>query len=167
MHKFIPFLLIVILTILSPACSENNTGVPMQNNFKTDVALLKKLIELPKEPLTVKWQTGDTVTPQSQSLAPGPTDWGLIAIIEFKSNDLAELVSSTAAVTNKKAAILPENLMWDWVKQALGTSSKKADKYYTLDGTPRNVDIFSRSPLLHGYWIQLEDNSILLYLETQ
>ena len=167
MRQFNLFLVIAALAFLSPACSKNNTDVPMQNNIKTDVELLRKFIQLPKEPLTVKWQTEDAVPLKSQFLAPGPTDWNLVAILEFKPNDLAELTASTDVIDNKEAAVLLENFMRDWVEQALGAGSKKVNKHYSFDGTVRNADIFAREPLLHGYWVQLQDNTILLLLHTK
>ena len=165
-RTFIPFPLIAALVFLSPACSENNTGVPMQNNAKTDVELLRKFIELPKAPLSVKWQTGDMVTAQNQSTL-GPKDWGLVAILEFKSDDITELAAASGVIENKKTVALPETFMWDWVKPALGVHSEKVNHYYPLEGTARKADVFSRSPLLNGYWVQLQGNTILLYLYTR
>jgi len=164
--KFFNFFFIVTLIWISQGCNENNNDVQMHNDANTDVKQLRKFIQLPKEPVTVKWQSGDVVATSDQSV-PGPKDWGLVAVLEFKPNDISELIVLSNVKEQSRAASLPENFMWDWVEQVLDAKSKKINNFYKIDGAARNADIFVRTPLLNGYWVEFKENTILLYLYTR
>ena len=53
------------------------------------------------------------------------------------------------------------------IEQVLDAKSKKINNYYQIDGAARNADIFVRTPLLNGYWVEFKENTILLYLYTR
>ena len=163
MHKKkYKILIINLLLLLVLSCSDNNNGKPMPT-AKTDINTLQKLINLPKKPVKATWETGNIV--KGDSTIPGPEDWALIAYLEFDKNDLDELIKQSNEYTNKTASI-PKSHFGSWLPDDINSkfSNDSSGKYYQSNSAIFDAALFTKSPLLNGFLMPVNETGLLLYL---
>jgi len=156
-HLFITSLILLILS-----CSDNNNGKSMLT-ANTDIDTLVKFINLPKTPIKATWETGDII--KGNSTVPGPKDWALIALLEFDKNDVTEFIKQSTSNTSKTANI-PKSHFSSWLPVEISSkfSIDSSGGYYQSSSTTHDATLFSKSPLLNGFYIQLNETELLLYL---
>jgi len=154
------FITSLILLILS--CSDNNNGkmMPIAN---TDIDTLQKFINLPKTPIKATWETGDIV--KGNSNVPGPKDWALIALLEFDKNDIIEIIKQSTTNASKTANI-PKSHFSTWLPDEISSqfSIDSSGGYYQSSSATHDASLFSKSPLLNGFYIPVNETDLLLYL---
>ena len=163
-YKYVASMLFLLSAF---GCSQDNTGEKMSTNSsqpQTEIATLERLINFPVKPVTVKWQVNNVVV--GQSTAPGPSDWGVVALINVKEEDLKILTAKTSPNT---AASMPANAVQPWLAEIIKSKFKldETGKFYTSQVATLNAEQFFKSPLLSGAAFVVSGNEILVYLQTQ
>lgn len=130
---------------------------------KTDLDMLEKLISLPAMPIEAHWYTADIIRSPIDSI--GPTDWGLVAKIEFAAQDLNKIIESAEVRTDVS---IPSHLPLASIDSSAEKSFqiKQNEKFYYTDLPAYRASSFIKDPLLNGVLYKLSDNILLIYLHT-
>lgn len=123
---------------------------------ETDASKLARLIRLPYQPLSVRWQTAER---------PGGNDWSLTALLELSKDDVTDLLRSSTRL--ESGAQVDRGHLVAWFPGSLRRKYEGAPgdsvvvEAAHLDPAPfLAVD---RSPLVHGDAIVFEQEG-LVYL---
>ncbi|MFC4258107.1 hypothetical protein ACFOZ5_03565 [Marinobacter lacisalsi] len=127
----------------------------------TTLGDLKKLIALPAQPDSVKWSTEPAVpsTGNSRLTVPGPTDYGLTALLHFSQEDYEDIVRNSERVNEANDVVVNPEFYETWipedVKAELETEIHADGESIILVGHPAyKPDLFVNreggSPLIHG-----------------
>ncbi len=79
----------------------------MPSSFETDVAKLTKFITLPLAPREVRWQV---VEQGVRTGSVGPTDFELVAVMDFDDASIQKLKDEMVEQTNPKEAYVAKTL---------------------------------------------------------
>lgn len=133
------------------------------SNVQTDLTTLKRLINFTVTPISAKWESSQVTN--TQSTAPGPDDWGLVALIELSDADMQKLRAQTEPAPGIG---LPTYLAKPWLQKTIDTVFylDKDSKYYLSKAKSTSAAEFSKEPLTTGGVFFISDNEILLYLQT-
>ena len=162
LYLFIPLLFILMIACRSATGQTNQEGTVLHN---TDISELGQLIQLPAQPQNVYWQTYEKGDGRSEL---GPTDWELVAILEYDPATVTELRTQMALQTHPNELFINPDFVKSWFPQSVKNifvADAAYDDYLKLDGDRYEPDMFVQSPLLNGYVIVL-DNLIFVYLYT-
>jgi len=128
-----------------------------------EVSALSRLINLPVQPLAVKWQVSNVIPKHSTEL--GPNDWGVVALLELKKEDIEKLTANTSSTP----ASLPAYLVQAWLVNIVQSkfTLDPTGKFYTPQVAILDAEQFQKSPLLSGAAFVISEHEILVYLQTQ
>lgn len=131
----------LVLFLLLLGCDQNNYNAPMKTEARTDILSLSKFIQLPIQPVSAQWQTADII--KSATRAPGPRDWGLIAMLEFNKDDLATLVSK--AEQHEGPAQIPASQFHAWLPDRVKDKFKldEGGQFYSTATAAKDAVAFS------------------------
>ena len=133
-------------------------------SFQSDLVALARMINLPFQPDSVKWQTASLVTNKSQSF--GPEDWGIVVLMKISDKDFKSFMEGAQ---DTKSASLPAAFALPWLSSMI-TSEFRLDtsgSYYEFTRSAVSAEAFYRSPLLNGAIFPVSSTELLLYLHTQ
>lgn len=160
--------LLLAVTALTSSCGSSDNGALEQmevaeNKPSTDLATLGRLINMPIVPTAARWQTNSLVT--APSPAPGPNDWGLVAVLEMDEDELSQLLAKSSATGQMS---LPESLVSPWVREKLGSKLERdaSGGYFRVEGQALEAGSFTKSPLLKGSIVPVSSNELLVFLYT-
>lgn len=118
---------------------------------ETDVDKLSKLVRLPVRPKAAQWRRATL-----GSGGPlGPTDWTLVALLDFEPEDADAIVSVARQRPTPAAVTIGDR---SWLPPEVSAALEKASR---LDASA-----FHRSPLMHGVLLHLDGSSrfvLILY----
>ncbi|TRW25823.1 hypothetical protein FMM05_06265 [Flavobacterium zepuense] len=140
------------------SCNEKQTEV------NSDVALLKKMIKLDMNPLSVKF----TYKPVGRETGIGPADYSLTAIVQLSVNDLIRLQKyhqqSITIVNEQYSSDIFADV--DWYTPAVQQSFSKQNGYVTINTATYPADYFSKGSLINGFCFFTKNNEVFIYLHT-
>jgi hypothetical protein len=136
----------------------------MQQPYEADLAKLGKFIRLDKDPLNARWQTFEKGNSDS---GLGPTDWGLIATIEYDPETIQRFVSQMKTMQIHQDLHVDMQLVQDWFPEAIRSSFVNVpdSKNLMLNTSQYEPTLFMKPPLQHGYCFT-SGNWLFLYLQT-
>lgn len=154
---------VIFLSLLIFGCAEKEHGEQMKTEPKTDIVALSRFIQLPIQPVSVLWQTAD-ITNNTNS--PGPKDWALLALVEFKQDELVALHNKVGQ--HKGPVQIPTSQFHGWLPDDIKDkfSMDENNLFYSTSMEAKEAEAFALSPLLNGFYVQVNENRILLYLYT-
>jgi hypothetical protein len=137
----------------------------MQPSYETDLSKLERFIKLSEKPLNARWQTFQMTGKTTSEL--GPTDWNLVAILEYDPGTLQKLKDSMEVLTTPAETFVEANFVKDWFPQAVRDSfvSDPATGYLKLSPTRYKPTLFAQAPLQFGY-VFFADSALFIYLHT-
>ena len=137
----------------------------MPSSYETDVAQLAKFIELPMTPGAVRWQVAEQGV---RTGAIGPTDFELVAVLEFDDASIAQLTNEMVEQSSPSAAYVAKSFVRPWFSEAirgLFVTDDAYPDYLKLAGRRLDPAPFTKGSLQDGYAV-IVDNEVLLYLHT-
>jgi hypothetical protein len=141
---------VCVYPVVRESSSTHPAAVPAQTG--TDFASLERMVNLPHRPSAVQWRRAF----QGPGGGLGPTDWQLIAVLEYPPAEAQALVS-TLRPTEVAAPGLDDG---GWLPEATRQSLKDAQAY--------DASAFYRSPLLAGTLLHVPgSNTFVLSLFTR
>lgn len=146
-------------TNMNDAASTANAPAPSQ-----DIAALANIVPLTPPPVAVIWQR-KILGSNRVSAIPGPTDYELTAVLEYRDADVAAIVSAAAKV----APGVPGDVEWEaWFPSKLKAQVVSApDGRSVLKGERFQPAAFKRAPLLQGTLTRIgKSNTFVLSLFT-
>lgn len=172
-----PFLsktfLLVAITFLIVACGSNTFSMheatvqeaAMPTSLETDREKLATLIQLDIAPQSVQWQTFQKGSSKETDL--GPTDWGLVAVLEYDAATLQSIQTQLAANSLDYEMYVEPNFVQDWFPEAVRNSFVKdtSSDYLILNQPLYQPTLFAKSPLNNGYAF-VRDGFVFVYLDT-
>lgn len=169
MMNKIPFILSALLILLLVGCNgaDGNTNVEEidMNNFQEDAEKLGTLITLPAAPTEVRWIQYPLGNPNSTAI--GPTDYVVIAVLRYESNDAAQIAEQLSAqATTRDWFVNPEFIRpWfpDEVKAAFVFD--ELTNFHKVNQTVYEPTPFTKSPYLQGYAF-VTGQYVVVYLQT-
>jgi len=165
-------LLTLLLALVGVACAACASGaerggdeVVTMTTHETDLTKLRRFINLPEAPRQVLWQTMTLGTQGGSAI--GPSDWVLLAAIEYDEATLAQIEAELqAAPVGGEFQVAPDFIR-DWfpepIKAAFAPTAGSSSLILTA---PRySADRFARPPLQAGY-VVIRPPWIFIYLQT-
>ena len=137
----------------------------MPNGIQTDVDGLRKWMALPGAPTSVQWQVREKGV---RTAGIGPTDFELIAVLEYNATDMEQLQSQMVRQTSPADLYVANDFIQPWVpaeiESAFTTDSLYPDllKLATARYEP---DVFTSGSLQNGYAVVV-GSYVLVYLHT-
>jgi hypothetical protein len=129
-----------------------------------DIAALARIVPLAPAPVTVVWQR-KILGSNRVSAIPGPTDYELTAVLEYREADVAAIVSAASKV----APAVTGEVEWEaWFPAKLKSQVATApDGRSVLKGERFEAAAFKRAPLLQGTLTRIgKTNTFVLSLFT-
>lgn len=165
--------LILLIGILpfTTSCrtTTNNSDLPREEqtmSYQTDVAALNRLIQLPAEPQKAYWQTYDKSDRGSEL---GPTDWELVAVLEYDVETIQNLQTQLIEQTHPAELFVNPDFVKSWFPPAISDQFVEDARYsqlLKLNSQRYMPTPFTKAPLHTGY-LFISDNLIFLFLHTQ
>jgi hypothetical protein len=133
------------------SCDERSKSLPgaaphVAGVTSADAKLLRRYINLPREPLSMKWQTRDL---------PRHGDWSLCVLFRFSRPDLDAIIAASSKLPGPPA--IPADLLNIWfpaqLRDRYAHARRDARGVLLEDAMLRTPDPFvvgDRSPLVHG-----------------
>ena len=154
-------------------CNEKKREPLAESEERHNLESLSKWLNIPSGTYKVCWKSFNMPMhinpPKQRGGLPGPTDWGIVALISLKPDSHEQLISRCSILQNEVHYSLAESLVTEEFKIALGDilSYDIKAKVYALDSEKgyEPTPLF-RSPLLHGVLIPLKDRNqvfIIIY----
>ncbi|MEI2688711.1 MAG: hypothetical protein V9H69_02975 [Anaerolineae bacterium] len=135
-------------------------------SYRTDVAGLSKIIALPEQPEQVWWQFAPIGS--GGRLAVGPTDYELVAVLQYDLDALQALQDRLEPQTSPAELFVAPDFVRDWFPDPL-REAFVADPAFPdtprLTATRYQPDLFVKGGLLHGFVVVVDDY-VLVYLYT-
>lgn len=158
--------LFALLLVLLNGCQLLEPTSEPERPVSTDIQKLAKLINLPNKPVKVMWQTKQIGMP---SMAPGPDDYALVAVITFEKQTVENLIKKTPNNQKINEVKIRKKFVSNWFPQALKDSLKPSDTadYVEINQTAYEAHAFSKSSFSDGYFFRIGKTSdVFLYLQT-
>lgn len=137
----------------------------MPNGIQTDVDGLKNWLSLPGTPTTVQWQVREK---GARTAGIGPTDFELIAVLEYSAADMEQLQSQMARQTSPADLYVANDFVAPWfpsdLEAAFATDSLYPD-LLKLTAARYEPNLFTSGSLQHGY-VVVAGAYVLVYLHT-
>lgn len=162
--------LLSVLGILLFGCTPN-AAQPTEGNLttiatpQTDLSALARFVRLDSPPRSAQWFTEQMTPPSASPL--GPTDWQLIALLEYDEATLQQLRATwTPQTTPHELHVLPDFIR-DWFPEVLRASFKvdSASGNFVWQGERYLPSAFAKPPLTAGF-VLVVDRYVLLVLHT-
>ncbi len=156
-HKYLVF----VLLILSGCDSVVSTTEPMNIIVHEEMGILPKLISLPKQPISVKWQVDESSERNTGSLR---------ALLEFSATDKAAILANSPEFDSKSNDRINAEFYDTWLPDSAKTNIQKQSvgDMYELSGImPLKADLFTSaelSPYVNGSITPLSGGYILISL---
>lgn len=153
--------LVFILLILSGCDSSVSTTEPMNITVHEELGILPKLISLPKQPLSVKWQVDESSKTNTGSLR---------ALLEFSSEDKASILENSPEFDSKSNDRINAEFYDTWLPDSAKANiqTQAVGDMYELSGImPLKADLFTSaelSPYVNGSITPLSGGYILISL---
>lgn len=144
---------------MNDAATTTSAPAPSQ-----DIAALANIVALSPQPVAAIWQR-KILGSNRVSAIPGPTDYELTAVLEYRDADVAAIISAAA----KAAPGVPGDVEWEaWFPAKLKVQVVTApDGRSVLKGERFQPAAFKRAPLLQGTLIRIgKSNTFVLSLFT-
>lgn len=122
--------------------------------MKTDAAELSKFIALPFPPKAVWWRTAE----REGSGSMGPTDWELMAVLQFSPQGIESIISRTKIIQSDS----PEKIVAGspGMIEMLKGHGSVGERLYS-------AELFAKSPLLEGFIAQIKGtDKLFIYFST-
>lgn len=143
----------------------------------TTMGNLEKWVVLPAQPNSVRWSTEPAVpaTGNSRLTVPGPTDYGLTALLHFSQEDYDDIVRNSERVNEANDVVVNPEFYEAWVpedvKAQLETKIHADGESIIMIGhPPYQANLFVNreggSPLIHGSIQPLGKGYIVVSLYT-
>ena len=166
--SYTAFLLSIVM-FGSLGCGEKSKSgesvkmVTQEQEVKTDIGVLSWLIDFPTKPEKAHWYTANIVAQSSEGI--GPSDWGLLARLEFEAVDLKEIVDSAEVSTD---IVIPSHFSLNVLFEDEQTNfqARQGEGFYSTELTAYKASIFFKEPLLGGVMYKVDDSSVLVFLNT-
>lgn len=137
----------------------------MSQTFQTDVDALSAWIRLPAAPRQARWIVREKGT---HSGGIGPTDFELIAALEYDPATVNALQGQMEAQTNPVDLYVAQDFLQQWLPddlQALFASDQLYPGLLRLTTQRYQPTLFTTGSLQNGY-VVIAGNHILVYLHT-
>jgi hypothetical protein len=105
--------LLCLLVLGLSACGTDATPTPTAEVVQTDIPTLVAGMNLPADPIAVQWVENAMGTPSS---APGPTDYELVAVMEFTPDVIEQF---KAGPPNNQFFYVSETFLRDWFPESV------------------------------------------------
>lgn len=139
----------------------SNAAHDQEVKANSDVNELRQYVNLPYEPASVLWQKQARGDASADRSAPGPSDWSIICLLQFKAEDAARIVGQTAQGQTGKTKKIKSQ---DWFPDAI---KRTASPDNLIEGQSFDPAAFYKSPLTNGTLIRIgETNYFILGLYT-
>lgn len=145
------------------ACQQEKAPAP--TIMHTDIQELSKFIQLPAAPLSAKW-----IRSSPQVRGPiGPNDFVIVALLEFKPEDIAQIAAKSDAPPDSEPMALRDSELTLFFSARESANWERPSKGFTV--TPGKVfgpAVFAKAPYLQGKIAILEGrpNQVLVTLYT-
>lgn len=134
---------------------------------QSDVNTLHKFITLSVSPRQATWQIKEVKPSQQESF--GPTDWMLFALLTFEKSNFQKILEQSPPISSDHPIFWNAEDILEWFPAILKKNlSLENGLYRWRTQDIREAKVFTRSPLLQGYFIPLSEYSqIFLFLYTR
>jgi hypothetical protein len=155
------YLVFFIIFMLSGCDNTVSTTEPMNITVYDELGILPKLISLPKQPLSVKWQVDESSERSTGSLR---------ALLEFSAPDKAYILENSPQFDSISNDRINAEFYDAWLPDSAKTSIKTqaVDDMYELSGiVALKADLFTKaelSPYVNGSITPLSGGYILVSL---
>jgi hypothetical protein len=131
----------------------------------TDIDGLLRLIQLTHQPQRVLWQTVALGSPESTAL--GPTDWGLVAAIEYDKDVIATIQLEIQPTVMRQDLQISPDFVQSWFPKGITESfvPVSGSSNLTLNQPHYGISTFARPPLQTGYTF-IKDTWLFIYIQT-
>lgn len=135
-------------------------------SYESDVTELAKFINMPELPAGASWKTFDMGEPSS--IAIGPSDWGIIAILEYDDEAFSRLRARLAQSKIEGDVYVETTFVEEWFPAPIVESygDDEEENYLVLNQPRYSPEPFAKSPLTQGYAF-IRDRFVFVYLHTQ
>lgn len=157
----IPLLLMVLLACQRTLPPENEDTM----SPNTDITALDTYIQLPYLPQQAFWQTYEKGVRGSEL---GPTDWELVAVLEYDEATLKTIQAEMTTQTHPAESFVHQDMVRDWFPEPIKSRFVQDPAYaetFKLTGVRYTPSMFAQSPLSDGY-VFIVDNLVFIYLHT-
>ena len=154
--KTFRYTIIILLGVILQGCSDDSS-LPKTS---TDRIELGKYINLEGyKPLQVKWSY-KKLGNQSDSRVPGSNDYRLEALLQFEKETIGRLKKNYNLLSVSFRELRKEQFRFKWLdKNNLNKLNNNSLIYY-------HPNFFKKGSLIHGGYIIINENTILLSLQT-
>lgn len=157
-----PYQSLVLILLILLGC-DNTVSTTESTNITVnhELGILPKLISLPKQPLSVKWQVDETREKGTGSLR---------ALLEYSAEDKTFVLESSPMFDNKTDDRINAKFYDTWLPDSAkeNINIQLVDDMYELSGiTPLRADLFTKtdySPYVNGSITPLSGGYILVSL---
>ena len=158
--------------IIAVGCRNDTVSAPtrtsevinVSQNYETDLVKLKKFIQLDEEPLRVRWQTFEKGSGDNDL---GPSDWGLVGVLEYNNEIIQKMLNQTGAKQIDQELHIEPEFVQAWFPEEIHSSfiSVPGSQNVMLNKPRYEPTLFLKPPLQHGY-VFISGNWVFLYLQT-
>lgn len=135
-----------------------------KSNLSRNVSELRKYITLPYPPKAVIWLT--ETKGSGSSIVPGPTDWSLTAVLNFRPEDAEKIV---AAASSQSPPVVGAVERMEWFPEDVFAQAMKepGTEQYRIKGEVYSASAFYKLSLIHGFLLRIGKTSqFILVLYT-
>ncbi|BAP57517.1 hypothetical protein THII_3220 [Thioploca ingrica] len=162
--NLVPTLWLTMMLFFSS--NEARSNSEFNNTPSTEVETLGKLINLPFHPTQVIWQVKEMTSNQPESF--GPKDWMLFALLTFEETHFRKILEQSPEQLNPEQSVFwNAEYIFAWFPPTLKEKLVLEGEKYRWSIHTRTAKIFTKSPLLQGYFVPLGDHfQVFLFLYT-
>lgn len=153
----IAFVFGVYLIIPFAGCSQRRSE-NMNSSPNTDKYYLSKLCLVPDYMEHVEWQHFETEY---------RNDWSLLIRGKVSEQGKKELDKTLVRLDGIHTVFVGAPSIPDWLGKDKGIFHVESSNRYTVETIVYEPNPFTKSPLLHGFVIRLDDNTIIIGLHTR
>lgn len=137
-----------------------------EDKIYDDIELLKSNINLMQiNPVSVKWIK--TELGHNRSIAPGPKDYNLIAILTLSESEWLKLKKNYDAEKVKNNSIyLDKGFIKNWFTNSVKECFYLEEEYYRISCKSFSAKLFSKSPFVDGFVFFTNGNQVFIMLNT-
>ncbi len=153
---------ICLLLVKTTGCQRSSTQGGAHESIREDIYELRRIINVPFEPTSVKWQLIELGKYDSRT--PGLSDSKVLAILEYNVSDLRLLIEEDEKAINQDI-YLEKNFLESWFPDEIKNSFFFEDGYLRIKSRAYNADLFSRYPYSDGFFF-MHKNLVFVWLQT-